>query len=655
MDYFNIYTSSGGFGDTACYKIIDPETHELTCNWEDGAAVLGQPVECVCQEPLMDFASPTLISNAESSVQENGQVNIHVQFPQYLKDVVLKYDSFEGAVAYENGNEDQWTLSNAACSQVLEAQLSFSEVQELFSSASVDNGNELSFTLYFSSTETFPHPTEGFPVTRTVVKPLTFTLELTTSIELTLDIALKTQMQSIVSVEFNYLWADLEGTTEEIIASIQADLEAQGIYVEVLAVQSDEVLGGFRRALAADDGNVVIAFGGSEEEIAALLEALQNQSFGFSALDNAIMLNSVDYTQIVTVTSEYSDVANADGSSTATIHFSTAINEPWEFTGVYTMEGFSGTSHALQENSDANTCKQDGEFICDQQWTLVIEIAAEEVCATTEHTFTVNLQSAHGSEVMEDAHVGFDFSILPNQDECEQITDLGEASNVQGVMQVWNEKDAVFEETPSFEIYLDDVLTFQAVLTSELADLEHITLSNVKAIQEESEEVCADCLTEFPDEFAFSCSTCNDNLYADGNQMEFTMRMSSEVFTAYTGETGKPTQLVFTFDLEYVQGTQRRLLAIVETGSRRRRSLASANAAGGDESHVSSVEFGLLRAATEQNSAVLFTDNMIIHLLVVLVVCLLVLNMAVVYPRMCCQQKQEPQTEQEYKPVEIVL
>jgi len=397
---------------------------------------------------------------------------------------------------------------------------------------------------------------------------------------------------------------------------------------------------------------VVIAFGGSEEEMAALLDALQNQTFGFNILDDAIMLDSFDYTQMVSVTTEYSDVVNADGSSTATIHFSTAINEPWEFTGVYTMEAFTGTAHALQEMSEENSCQQEGELICEQQWTLIIEISAEDVCATAEHAFTVNMQAAHGEEVVEDAHVAFDFSVLPNQDQCQQITDLGGASNVEGVVQVWNSAAEAFEENPSFEIFLDDVLTFQAVVTSQLGALSSITLANVKATQVENEEVCADCLTEFPDEFDFTCSTCENALTVqavDGNQMNFTMRMSGDVFTGYTGESGKPTQLVFTFDLQYVQGAQRRLLAIVDSTGSRRRSLAADN---GAENHVASIDFGL-HAASAQDSKVLFTQNRLVHLLVVLVVCLLLLNIAVVFPRKCCQQKQL--TDKDYKPVEILL
>lgn len=604
----------------------------------------------------MDFASPTLISNAESAILENSQINIHVQYPQYLNDVVLKFDTLDGDVAYDEANEasnEDWTLSAEDCSQVLERQFAFSELQE-YAEVSVDS-NELTFSLYFSSTETFPHPTEGFPVTRTVVKPLTFTLELATSIELTLDIALHSQIESIVAVEFNYFWADLaaQGYTDaEIIASVEADLAAQGINVEVLSVQSEDVLGGFRRALTADDAHVVIAFGGSEEEMAALLDALENQSFGFNIVEDAMMLNTVDYTQMVSVTSEYSDVVNADGSSTATIHFSTAINEPWEFTGVYTMEDFSGTAHALQEISEENSCKQEGELICEQQWTLLIEISAEDVCATAEHSFTVNMQSAHGDEVVEDAHVAFDFSVLPNQDQCEQITNLGEASNVEGVVQVWNSAAEVFEENPSFEIFLDDVLTFQTVVTSELGAVSAITLSNLKATQVEDEEVCADCLTEFPDEFSFTCSTCDNSNAVDGNQMDFTMRLSGDVFTGYSGDSGKPTQLTFTFDLAYVQGAQRRLLAIVETGSRRR-SLATANA-NGDNTHVSSINFGL-RAASARDTGVFFTQKMTMHLLVVIVVCLLLLISAVAFRRQLTDREKSENKAVEYKAVEFSL
>merc|ERR1711978_758499 len=109
---------------------------------------------------------------------------------------------------------------------------------------------------------------------------------------------------------------------------------------------------------------------------------------------------------------------------------------------------------------------------------------------------------------------------------------------------------------------------------------------------------------------------------------DFTMRLSGDVFTGYSGDSGKPTQLTFTFDLAYVQGAQRRLLAIVETGSRRR-SLATANA-NGDNTHVSSINFGL-RAASE--TGVFFTQKMTMHFLVVIVVCLLLLISAVAFRR----------------------
>merc|ERR1712165_61527 len=300
--------------------------------------------------------------------------------------------------------------------------------------------------------------------------------------------------------------------------------------------------------------------------------------------------------------------------------------------------------------SEENSCKQEGELICEQQWTLLIEISAEDVCATAEHSFTVNMQSAHGDEVVEDAHVAFDFSVLPNQDQCEQITNLGEASNVEGVVQVWNSAAEVFEENPSFEIFLDDILTFQTVVTSELGAVSAITLSNLKATQVEDEEVCADCLTEFPDEFSFTCSTCDNSNAVDGNQMDFTMRLSGDVFTGYSGDSGKPTQLTFTFDLAYVQGAQRRLLAIVETGSRRR-SLSTANA-NGDKAHVSSINFGL-RAASARDTEVFFTQKMMMHLLVVIVVCLLLLNAALVFPRKFCQQQQV--TDRDNKAVELPL
>merc|ERR1712038_1218779 len=176
-----------------------------------------------------------------------------------------------------------------------------------------------------------------------------------------------------------------------------------------------------------------------------------------------------------------------------------------------------------------------------------------------------------------------------------------------------------------------------------LGDLSSITLSNVKATQEENEEVCADCLTEFPDEFDFTCSTCDNGptgtfQAVNGSPMDFTMRMSGDVFTGYSGESGKPTQLVFTFDLEYVQGAQRRLLAVVGAGG----SLANG------DTHVSTIDFGLRHASVHDTGNL--TGNVWILSLVMF---LLVVNGALVYLTVCRrQQKQLEETAQDK--VEVV-
>merc|ERR1712141_391898 len=119
----------------------------------------------------------------------------------------------------------------------------------------------------------------------------------------------------------------------------------------------------------------------------------------------------------------------------------------------------------------------------------------------------------------------------------------------------------------------------------------------------------------------------------------FTLRMSSEVFTGYmTNANGKPTQLVFTFDLEYVQGAQRRLLAVVDAGG---------FLANGD-THVSAIDFGLRHASVYDTRNL--TGNVWILSLVVF---LLIVNGALVYLTVCRrQQKQQEETAQDK--VEVV-
>jgi len=187
---------------------------------------------------------------------------------------------------------------------------------------------------------------------------------------------------------------------------------------------------------------------------------------------------------------------------------------------------------------------------------------------------------------------------------------------------------------------LDDVLNLQAVFASEIGAFSGITLSNVQASQE-GQEVCADCLSEFPDEFEFFCVSCGDVAVA-GNTLGFTLRMSSEVFTGYmTNANGKATQLVFTFDLEYVQGAQRRLLAVVDAGS----------LANGD-THVSAIDFGL------RHASVYDTGNLNRNVWIVsLVVFLLVVNGALVYLTVYRRrQKQQQETAQDtLEAVEIIM
>merc|ERR1712038_1101203 len=109
----------------------------------------------------------------------------------------------------------------------------------------------------------------------------------------------------------------------------------------------------------------------------------------------------------------------------------------------------------------------------------------------------------------------------------------------------------------------------------------------------------------------------------------------------YINSNGKPTQLVFTFDLEYVQGAQRRLLAVVDAGS----------LANGD-THVSAIDFGLRHASVHDTGNL--TGNVWI---VSLVVFLLLLNGALVYLTVCRrQQKQQEEIAQDtLKAVEIIL
>merc|ERR1712038_375000 len=170
--------------------------------------------------------------------------------------------------------------------------------------------------------------------------------------------------------------SELQGTDEEIMASVVADLDEYS--VTVLKVQGSDVLGGFRRALSEAAPNAVVVISGSQADVDETVAALQSGDVTLEIMNSAQVLSTTDYTQLVEVTTEYSDadVTNNDASSTAPIHFSTTINEPWEFTGQYSMEDFTGTSHALEEIADANSCKtngEEGEYICEQSWTLVVE------------------------------------------------------------------------------------------------------------------------------------------------------------------------------------------------------------------------------------------------------------------------------------------
>jgi len=584
-------SSSNGYNHADCYQVdagydTDPEG-SVSCNWSGESQFVTNSLECVCQEPESTFVSADLVNSGESSTLADGQINIHVRFPQYLDNVVLKFDSIDGDVAYEEGTEGLavgWEVAQEACSTTVERSYGYSELSNQASLFVEDS--QLTFSLYFTATESFVSA-EGVSITRQVQKPLTFTVALATSIELSLHLSLHSQLEAIVALEFNIPMSELQGTDEEIMASVEADLDEYT--VTVVKVQGSDVLGGFRRALSEAAPNAVVVLAGSQVDVDETVAALQSGDVTLEIMNSAQVLSTTDYTQLVEVTTEYSDVTNNDASSTATIHFSTTINEPWEFTGQYSMEDFTGTSHALEEIADANSCKtngEEGEYICEQSWTLVVEIPAEEACQTAQTSFTIQLESAHGEQVMEAAPISFSFDVAPNTEQCEQLTAFGDISNVAGSVEVWNGESEAFEATPTWEIFVNDEVKFRADFTSELGTLASVTLANVQASQEET--LCNDCLSEFEQELAFSCSgstTCADGaIVSEGNSIEFSMVMSSSLFSGSNG-VGKDTELVFTFDLAYSQGGQRRLLSIVS-----RRSLATA---GAGESHVSSVHLGL--------------------------------------------------------------
>merc|ERR1712165_77405 len=609
----------------SCYKAVADvtEVSTVSCVWEDAAPVLNAAsLECVCQEPAMSFVSQELVSSTGSSVLPNGQVDIHVQFPQYLENVLVKFESQDAI--------EGWNVTEADCRKVLKKTFELSEFQYL-ATVSVQDA-ELSFTLFFSATETFLHEDDGASVTRTVSKPLTFVLSLATNVQLSTDLSLHSQLESILALEFNFPYSEFTGTDEEIQACIEADLQNQGVVV--LAVQDSNVLGGFRRALSAntDNTNAVIVIAGSQVDMEAAGADLQSGVIQMECMEGAEVLNTVDYTQIVSITSDYSFVSNNDGLSIATIQYSTAINEPWEFTGEYTIENDMNVTYeyvSLEQVTDENSCKVAEEYICEQSWTLVIHMPAEDACSMSEMTFLVTMQSAHGEEVFDGSKVSFDIAVTPNQEDCEQISNLGDVSNVAGVVQVWNSNTEAYEETPTWEIFVGDMVQFQAAVTSELGTLASVTLTNIRARQES--EVCEDCLTEFSEEFEFSCLNCVEDANAttvEGDSMEFNLRLSRSVFSGTTG-TGKATELVFAFDLTYVQGSQRRLLVLVDTQSQRRRAAVESG-----DSHVSKVFFGLhdwSRNATPADPENLDHLEMVVNFLLIVVALLVVLVCFFVY------------------------
>jgi len=418
----------------------------------------------------------------------------------------------------------------------------------------------LSFSMHVKGIETYTEQA-GYTATREITKILTFTLSLTTSVELELDLSALTHFEAIYALDTTQLFSELGLTTEEAIEQVVAALAEYD--VAVLDVQANTDLGTFRRVLS-DEATTSIVIAGDQENVDAAMQALFNGDVVIDFLESAEFTGEyTDYTQLVSVITGYAGVNNDDGTSTGTINFLTTINEPWELNGQYTLQGFNGDYHSLVEVPEGNSCDnyQGEEVICEQQWTLTVTIPAEDVCSTDLQDFTIVMESVHGETVMEEAGISITFHVAPNSEQCQESTDLGDTSAfIDGEIAVLNPNSGDYEEVPSWDIWLDDTITVEATFSTEIGVLSTASLTNMKATQEQ--EVCSDCFTQFEDDLNFHCESCPDDVaythFNDGNSIIFSFRLSSNVFEG-AGD-GESVSFVFSFDLSYEQGEQRRRL-----------------------------------------------------------------------------------------------
>jgi len=340
-------------------------------------------------------------------------------------------------------------------------------------------------------------------------------------------------------------------------------------------VQANTDLGTFRRVLAAadPDATTTIVIAGDQENVDAAMQALLNGDVVIDFLGDAVFTGEyTDYTQLVSVITGYSGVNNDDGTSTGTINFNTTINEPWELNGQYTLVGYNGDVHSLVEVPEGNSCHnyQGEEVICEQMWTLTVTIPAENVCATDLQDFTIVMESVHGDTVMEEAAISITFHVAPNSDQCQESTDLGDSSAlIQGEISVLNPNSGDYEDVPSWDIWLDDTITVEATFSTEIGVLSTASLTNMRATQEN--EVCSDCLTQFEDDLNFHCESCPQDVaythFNNGNSIIFSFTLSSNVFEG-AGD-GESVSFVFSFQLSYEQGEQRRRLLKLTAPPRR--------------------------------------------------------------------------------------
>lgn len=622
-NYFDL--TFDGPCDASQYLLLDSTQEEQ--NWsENFMPAFGGS----CLTPTHDLATADHISNVGSHVTEEAYLNLHVSFPHYLEDVELRWDSADGTVTHQPGETSDWELDNTQCSFQLQTSISYTDLNNV-AVVSV-NDAELSFSMHVKGTETYTEQA-GYTATREVTKTLIFTLSLATSVELELDLSILSHYEAIYALDTTQLFSELGLTTEEAIAQAAALLE--GYNVAVLDVQANSDLGTFRRLLA-DEATTTIVIAGDQEDVDAAMQALLNGDVVLDFLEGAEFTGEyTDYTQLVSIITGYAGVTNEDGTSTGTIHFQTTINEPWELSGEYTLVDFEGGVHSLVEVPEGNSCHnyQGEETICEQEWILTVAILAESVCATDLQEFTIVMESAHEDEVMEEAPISITFHVAPNSDQCQESVDLGDTSAlIQGEIQVLNPNSGVYEDVPSWDIWLDDTITVEATFSTEIGVLTTASLTNMQAIQEE--EVCSDCLTQFEDDLNFFCESCPEDVaythFNDGNSITFSFTLSSNVFTG-AGD-GEPVSFVFSFEMSYEEGEQRRRLLKL-TAPRRQLEQAQADGSGSlnlnlfgndDEIAIISTQADDSVSESEEKTDAV-TDTYILAMVCLLAVCVVLL------------------------------